>query len=179
MTSQLRWPVLVTALLAVALTGCAAPLPPPGPTPGFTSEAEAFAAAEKTYRAYVDALNEVDLSDPETFEAVYAWTTGEANAGARREFSRMHADGLTVDGVTTVTHVEATDSRLLRESVRIDVCLDVSRVTLVDNEGRSVVDLDRLDIQHMQVSLVHETTSPTGMLIGQIDGRSEGRRCDD
>ena len=40
-----------------ALVGCA-PSSEPTPTPtGFASEAEAFEAAEATYRAYVDATN--------------------------------------------------------------------------------------------------------------------------
>ena len=76
---------VVAATLALALvvglaTGCQ-PEPSPSPSgPAFANEEAAFAAAEETYRAYVDALNQVDLSDPETFEAVYAWTTGDANA---------------------------------------------------------------------------------------------------
>ena len=67
------------------LAGCAPTPPGPSPEPSvvFMTDDEAFAAAEATYRAYVDALNQVDLSDPDTFEAVYAWTTGEANANAR------------------------------------------------------------------------------------------------
>src|SRR6188768_3952981 len=92
-------------------TGCFAP-PDPEPTPLFSSEEEAFAAAEATYRAYVDALNQVDLSDPETFEEVYAWTTGEANAGARKSFSQMHADGWIVGGESQVTKVEPIESDL-------------------------------------------------------------------
>lgn len=76
--------------LAVVLgmtTGCQ-----PEPTPialqsDLRNRGKAFAAAEG-YRAYVDVLNQVDLSDPATFEAVYAWTTGEANAGARKSFPR-------------------------------------------------------------------------------------------
>src|SRR5688500_5990965 len=62
-------PALVTGLLA----GCAGDPEPAETTHGFASEEEAFAAAEETYRAYVDALNQVDLSDPETFEPVLAW----------------------------------------------------------------------------------------------------------
>src|SRR5690349_10893189 len=99
MTPKHRRPILICGLLAIALTGCASP-PDATPTPGFASEAEAFAAAEKTYRAYVDALNEVDLSDPDTFEAVYSWTTGEANAGERKTLSQMYADGWEVEGQT-------------------------------------------------------------------------------
>ncbi len=75
--------VVVALAVTLGATACQ-PEPTPTPTgPAFASEDEAFAAAEETYRAYVDALNQVDLSDPETFEAVYAWTTGEANAGEK------------------------------------------------------------------------------------------------
>ena len=80
--------------LALGMTTACQPEPAPSPSgPVFANEEEAFAAAEETYRAYVDALNQVDLSDPETFEAVYAWTTGEANASERKTLSQMHADG--------------------------------------------------------------------------------------
>ena len=98
-------PRVIAATLALALVaGMAACQPEPQPTPGgpvFATEEEAFAAAEETYRAYVDALNQVDLSDPETFEAVYAWTTGELNATTGKTLSRgMHAEGVTVSGAS-------------------------------------------------------------------------------
>ena len=72
--------------------------------PAFATEEEAFAAAEETYREYVDALNQVDLSDPETFEAVYAWTTGDANAKERERSSQPGCTptGLAVLGSTAV-----------------------------------------------------------------------------
>src|SRR5690349_13054891 len=98
---------VIAAALAVAVvlgtaTACQ-PEPAPSPSTGaFATQAEAFAAAEETYRAYVDALNQVDLSDPETFEAVYAWTTGDANANERKTLSRMSADGWRVTGSTAV-----------------------------------------------------------------------------
>ncbi len=92
--------VLTVGMLAVLAACAPAPAPSPTTSPTFSSEAEAFAAAEATYRAYVDALNAVDLADPRTFEPVYAWTTGPANAEARRSFSQMHADGWVVSGET-------------------------------------------------------------------------------
>lgn len=68
----------VGAVLAVVLVSGCTPTPEPTPTPtGFANEEEAFRAAEETYRAYVDALNEVDLADPATFEPLFVWTTGE------------------------------------------------------------------------------------------------------
>src|SRR5690349_14748370 len=99
-----RAPLLaaVSVALAATLAGCAPAVPAPEPTPTFSSEAEAFAAAEATYREYVKALNAVDLSDPETFEAVYSWTTGDARAGEREALTRMHADGWEVNGTTSI-----------------------------------------------------------------------------
>ena len=84
MITRLAGACAVAALVMSALVGCGTPTDPAEPTPVFTSEEQAFAAAEETYRAYVDALNQVDLSDPATFEPVFALTTGEANA-VRRE----------------------------------------------------------------------------------------------
>lgn len=157
--------------LAVGLTACQPEPQPSASGPVFASEEEAFAAAEETYRAYVDALNQVDLSDPETFEAVYAWTTGDANAGARESFSEMHADGWTVSGESVVgssTPIEATVST--DAVVSIAVCLDVSAVTLVDSAGESVVAADRPDSQSVRVDLIESAISPTNLLISNLDG---------
>lgn len=60
-------PALVAVAIAVLLTACT-PQPGPSPSPsttGFANEEEAFAAAEATYRAYVDALN-ARREDPES-----------------------------------------------------------------------------------------------------------------
>ncbi|MEN2741180.1 hypothetical protein ABCS02_25635 [Microbacterium sp. X-17] len=162
-------------LAAVALAGCTpVPSPTPTPAPSFASDAEAFAAAEATYRAYVDALNRVDLADPPTFEDVYSWTTGDANAEDRRSFSRMHADGLTVRGDSAVDLFERRPDTPLSASV----CLDVSRVELFDSSGASAVDPDRGDVQRMKVSFEKSDISDTGLRISSITGRSDGTPCE-
>ncbi|MFI8594242.1 hypothetical protein ACIGCK_07415 [Microbacterium sp. NPDC078428] len=123
---------------------------------------EAFAAAEATYRAYVDALNQVDLSDPNTFEAVYAWTTGEANANARATFSRMHANGWAVEGTTSfdaLPPVVQTGDELV-----LNICLSVGSVDVTDSSGRSMVPPDRRDDQPLRVSF-EQASSATGLLI--------------
>lgn len=165
--------------LALTLAGCAPEQSAPDPTPSFASEAEAFAAAEATYRAYVDALNAVDLSDPETFEGVYAWTTGEANAGERETLSQMHADRWVVDGETRVSLVQETAGAPYESQgvVALAVCLDISEVTVVDNHGQSVVDESRPDMQSMRISLIPVTASPTKFLISSIEGRDGEPQC--
>nr|WP_241742294.1 hypothetical protein [Microbacterium yannicii] len=162
----------------MALTGCTTPEPPePTPTPLFSSEEEAFAAAEATYRAYVDALNQVDLSNPETFEPVYDLTTGEANADFRESFSNMHAEGMVVTGSSTISALEplAIDSDF--EAAELAVCLDVSQVQVVDSTGASAVDPDRVPVQSLKILLSPTSESSFGWAIEEISGRNGEPGC--
>lgn len=164
--------------LALVLGGCTPePAPQPTPTSPFASEEEAFAAAEATYRAYVDALNQVDLSDPETFEPVFAWTTGEANAELRRSLSEMHANGWSVSGVSTVPLVQPTEADLEGAIVELAVCLDVASVAVVDESGESVVTEDRPPVQSMTVTTNASDSTPTGMAIALLAGREGEPSC--
>ena len=170
---------LALAMVVTFATGCQ-PEPAPSPTgPVFATEEEAFAAAEETYRAYVDALNQVDLSDPETFEAVYAWTTGEANAEARQTFSRMHADQWIVIGTSVPTVIEPVSwGAADLTQMEVAVCLDVSSVQLVDTSGQSVVSPDRPDQQSMLVSMTTSRSTGTHWIISDFDGRDGEPTCD-
>jgi len=170
--------LLATALMTATLTGCGPAAPTPTPTPtGFASEEEAFAAAEATYRAYVDALNQVDLSDPTTFEEVYRWTTGDANAGARELFSEMHAEGLAVSGDSMVQGVSLGEVTAKPLTVRLDVCLDVREVVVSDSSGASVVDPARTDVQSLAIT-VAESATTTGLAIAAISGREGEPLCE-
>lgn len=157
--------VLVVVLCAALLTGCAAdPIPDATPTPSFTSQADAFAAAEATYRAYVDALNQVDLADPETFEAVYAWTTGDFNATERESLTQMHANSWKVGGESVVLAAEPLSNA---EDLSILACVDVSGVTLEDATGESKVSPERPPKYAMSVEFTTSATS-TGLTITDV-----------
>ncbi|RUA25343.1 MAG: hypothetical protein DSY74_08925 [Actinobacteria bacterium] len=167
--------VIATMLAVGALAGCGPTDPTPTPTPtGFASEEEAFAAAEATYRAYVDALNQVDLSDPSTFEEVYRWTTGDANAEARESFSQMHADGWMVAGQTGYDSLRLVG--FASTPIRVEVCLDVTDVDVLDEGGQSVVPSTRLDRQAVSVDLTHADTA-TGLAISASNA-IESELCD-
>lgn len=163
MASRIRrtFPAVGAALLALALvTGCA-PEPAPTPTPtGFASDDEAFAAAEATYRAYVDALNAVDLSDPATFEPVYANLSGQALADEKKSLTTMSAEGWVVSGESKVRaffHGSAT------ETLTAVSCLDVSAIKLLNGFGESQVSPDRPDVYAFKLTFVQSspTASPT------------------
>jgi len=124
---------VAAAVLAVALSACM-PTPAPTPTPtGFASEEEAFAAAEATYRAYVDALNEARTggdADP------YDFLTGqalEAEIASEREFE---AAGIRLEGPLVIVSVRPLSAAATHALIQI--CLDVS--------GTRVLDVDDLDV---------------------------------
>ena len=167
------------AMLALALAAGCTPTPEPTPTPtGFASDAEAFRAAEETYRAYVDALNQVDLADPKTFEPVFAWTTGDANRAARKSFTEMHANGWTVEGLSLPLLVELRAFDRSSQTVSLSVCLNVSDVQLRDAAGESVVAADRRDVQSMAVDMARASAAdPELLLISKIDGREGDPEC--
>ena len=168
--------LLATVALVTALAACApAAAPKPSPTPtGFASKEEAFAAAEKTYRAYVDALNEVDLSDPATFEPVYAHLRGEAGDASRKSFSQMHADGWDVTGDSVVRLVEPISSS--GDEVELAVCVDVSAVKVLNADGKSVVG-SRPDVQSLLVRAVPDPRSSSTSLITQFSSRTGSPEC--
>lgn len=169
----------VVALVIVAATGCTSPPSPTSiPTPTFTSADQAYAAAEKTYRAYVDALNDVDLSDPKTFEAVYAWTTGEALEALKRSLTSMHSEGWTVSGNSVITEAIGAENDTDLHSVDLLTCLDVSQVSVVDPSGKSVVDADRGNTQAMRVTLTQTRSTSTFFSVARIDGREGKPECD-
>ncbi len=144
MIRERRCAAAATLALALALTTACAPDPAPTPTPtGFASQEEAFASAEATYRAYVDALNAVDLSDPATFEPVYLTLSGAALGNEKKSLTNMHAESWTVSGASRIAAFfpESADG-----SVSALSCLDVSDVTLVNDRGESQVAADRPDV---------------------------------
>ncbi len=172
-----RLAIVALAVAAMMLSGCSGQPATEATTPAFTSDAQAFAAAEQTYRNYVDALNHVDLSDPKTFEAVYAWTTGDANAADRKSFSEMHARTLVVSGTTRAPTIEPASVRLEPLAVELSVCLDVSEVKLVAPDGTSAVPPGRADLQSRKIVLVGTQASPTGLLISSFEPRQGAPAC--
>jgi hypothetical protein len=169
----------LAALSVVALvTGCAPQAEPtPTPTPRFTSQAQAYQAAEATYRAYVDALNRVDLSDPATFEDVYKWETGEALNSDKKNLTRYHAEGITKTGTTVLKSIQSRSASVDDTAIQLNICEDVSSVDLRDATGKSIVSSDRADIQATRASLQTTDATSTGYQLSGVWGRSDGPSC--
>lgn len=140
------------------------------------SDAAAFAAAEETYRAYVEALNAVDLADPSTFEPVYALTTGEILESDRKALSGYNASGVTMSGRTEVK--EVVPHSVDGDVAELYVCIDVSSVTLTNADGESMVPPDREPIQAMLVTAERDPQLDTGALLIDVVSTLEGPTCD-
>lgn len=143
----------VAAMCATATLAACSPAPEPTPTktPIFASEKEAFEAAEATYQAYTEATNALDLASPTTFERLYLWTSGPVEESARRTFSEMHAEHLTLSGTTKTLSFKPVSADLLSGKVVAKVCADVSDIDVVDVNGVSVMAASRLMIQPLTV----------------------------
>ncbi|WP_417564756.1 hypothetical protein [Microbacterium sp.] len=168
---------LLCAALSVAVLTACAPQAEPTPTPHFTSDQQAYAAAEQTYRNYIDALNKVDLSDPATFEDVYKWETGKALAADKKNLTKYHADRSTIEGESVVTRLLPESRSEDYSSVQIEGCVDVSSVIVRDAEGRSLVSPDRVSVQSITVVVTRWPSSSTHFLVSAIRGRTGGLKC--
>lgn len=172
-----RLALLLLASL-VLTTGCSGSAPSASPAPATrtpapietASDDAAFREAEATYRAYVDALNAVDLSDPATFEPVFALTTGRVNETDRRNLSAYHAEGVTLSGETVVVSMTPA-AQSTAESIALHVCLDVGTVDLRGEDGNTLVEPDRVPIQSLVVGFDSRSVA---LRIDRIEGADPG-----
>lgn len=168
----------VILIAALMLTGCGAGSAPPAvsgsPTSTTTPDAddEAFRAAEATYRAYVDALNAVDLSDPATFEPVFALTTGKLNDETRATLAEMHSAGWRVEGQSHVQHLRAIRVDVLE--VELAACLDVAAVRVLDQSGAVVTGEDRQPLQRLTVRTLRTGDS---QFIAAVEPGDQENQC--
>ena len=166
-----------TGLLVGMLSACtpeSKPAPKETKSAAFATDEEAFAAAEATYRAYVDASNAVDLQDPSSFEPVFSWLTDNALTEERETYTQFRAEGLRRSGDGTFDTF--TPTAVERDDVTANVCLDVSHIDLNYPNGSSAVPIDRPARTGRSVTFVRGE-SQTGLKIASHDDPPEGFEC--
>ncbi|MFT4213490.1 MAG: hypothetical protein QM622_01760 [Microbacterium sp.] len=152
--------VLAAAVLSVVLVACV-PEPEPSPSPtGFASEEEAFAAAEATYRAYVDAGN-ARREDPDSLPDPTVFLTGAALTAELASEQKFDDAGVSLKGDLTVHSIQEVSAT--QSNVELDTCIDASLTRVIEVEtGADVTPAERDDIFGMTIQIVW---SPTGPLI--------------
>ncbi|WP_314095978.1 hypothetical protein [Microbacterium foliorum] len=164
----------IAGALIIAAAGCSpGPSPAPTPTPAFTDEADAFAAAEKVYRAYNDALNARRQGDVTADPQQYL--TGAALEGDIEAMNSLVEWGLESTGNATVRSFQGVEVRAGSQAATVSglVCVDVSQVRVINASGEDVTPSERGEIVAQQVTF---TGAPDGVLISD-EASAEETSC--
>lgn len=152
------------ACLLGGLTACATAEPEPTPTPPFSSEEEAFAAAEETYRAYVDAENS-DRATSTNARDADGYLTGEALTFELDGRQLLSDSGVAVQGTVVLVGFQGQEALLNPPiSVTAVACIDVSGTRVIDEGGSDVTPSDRAPRQALDLQFVG---SSKGLLIAK------------
>jgi len=165
-------PLLVTVALLLALAGCVPSDPHPSTspsasaTPVFASDAEALAAAEKAYAAYLKVSDQVANDGGKNPERLKSVATGSLLSDDLAGFAsflekRWHSIGKTDLTKTVLQSADLTHGG--EGAVVVYICEDVAGVDVVDQNGASVVSAERPELQQFQVTfdLVHSQLTPS------------------
>lgn len=152
--------LLVTAAVLVALAGCAptnahpSESPSASGTPVFASDAEALAAAEKAYAAYVEISDQVLIDGGSHAERLKAITSASLYTEELKGFQLTAKNGWHSTGGTTYDHFSLQGYHPEDRAALIVayVCSDVSRVDVLDSNGVSVVSPDRSERTPFEVT---------------------------
>lgn len=121
--------------------------------PLFTSEAQAFAAAEETYRAYVDALNQ-RRENPSATPDPTEFLIGSALEVDLETQRQLEQSGLRIAGDTIILRVERGAISTTFDSIDLTVCLDSSGTLILDSSGVDVTPTDRSTVAEARVTVV-------------------------
>lgn len=139
--------------MLAACTPASEPEPEPTETALFSSDEEAFAAAEETYREYLAVYNAIDLADGSALDATRDYVTGRYAASERESISRLQAEELSRHGASKLVSFEG-QSYERPDRINARICSDVSETDIVDVNGKSVVSPTRPDRYALDVTFI-------------------------
>jgi len=155
-------PVLVTATLLLVLTGCVPPSghpsmsPSESATPVFSSNAEALAAAEKAYAAYLKVSDEIANDGGKDPKRLDGLATGSLLSDDLAGFASFAAKRWHSVGASQLTNTILQSANLEPDgkgTVIVYLCEDVSGVDVLDENDVSVISAGRPKLQQFQVQL--------------------------
>lgn len=161
MSRRLALAVLSLVLVVAPLAACTEstripPAEPPSATePLFASDEEALEAATEAYEEYLLVLDGL-LQSPKIVDSDFdGIATGEALEIARDSIQQFIDDGLAITAPRRIGKAELQQVIEGAESVEVVVyfCEDVSGITLIDREGRSLTTEDRPDHATFEVTV--------------------------
>jgi len=151
-------PLLATAALLVALAGCVptshpSTSPSASATPVFASDAEALAAAEKAYAAYLKVSDEIGHDGGNDPDRIASTVTTDRLAIEKRGSKALQDHGLHTAGLTTFSNgsLEQVTSSGREIEVAFYACWDANGVRVLDSAGRDVTPPGRVNQRTLEV----------------------------
>lgn len=162
--------VFALAALALLLSGCGGAARTSGqPTTLDSSEltnaatatpsalaATEFPLAKQAYLDYVAALNQLDLSDASSLEAVLALAAEPQLSGDRTFYGELMDKRWSIEGDVRVTELEVEDAEAAGTDIRLLVCADISSIRFLDDTGTERIPPDDGDVASTTVTMVRE-----------------------
>lgn len=178
-------PVALAAAVLFALAGCvpsdAPDRPSPSPTaaPVFASDAEALAAAEKAYAAYLRVSDEIAQDGgrgADRFDSVVTkqWMSKEKAAALQLAQSGRHQVGSTLHSPLKLQQVDADASGV---NVVAYSCLDLTGTRILNASGMDVTPSTRQLQLSVQVSFRSSATAPSLLLVDSNEPWSGSSFC--
>jgi hypothetical protein len=179
-------PGLLAVAVLLALAGCvpsdshASAAPSASATPLFASDAEALAAAEKAYAAYLRVSAEITADGGSDSSRIDPLVT-KAQAVKEHETYRFFADkSLRTTGVPTLGSVElqqVTYRSTGDAELALYVCVDATSVRVIDLAGEDVTPSDRVDQMSLEVTMRSSEAQPTQLLLAESNTWSGAGVC--
>jgi hypothetical protein len=184
-------PILAVCALLLAggfLAGCTSgkpqslptetPKSTPTPSPVFTSDAQALAAATEVYRRFLaasDVIGHEGGSDPDRVRPYVNDVVLAAEEKQAQKLKDAHARSY---GDTKVSKSQLQSVTQQGKSVTVSIyaCEDLSDVDVRDDSGNSLIDPSRADFVAYEVRL--EGESANGLVVAANKYWSGGRVCD-
>lgn len=150
---------MMAIAVAGSIVGCT-PQSAPSPSPStsataFSSDAEAFAAAEATYRAYVDATNARRV-DPKSLPDPNDFLSGQALDDEISTASTLDERGWHITGDTKIASIRHIGNEF--GLPLLQVCLDASATRVLDRSGSHVTPTGRTTVQSLAVKFANRSS---------------------
>lgn len=182
----MRVPSLIAtvALVAVLLSGCLpqqptpTPTPKPRSTPVFATDEEALAAATTAYAAYLAVSDQIAADGGKNPERLEPFVTPEQLPDVLTSFNGYIARGLHAEGQSTFDStalVQYEGGTQSSASIDIYLCLDVSKVRVIDESGADVTPADRRNRLPLQIGF--ESTATTTLRLARSESWTGDNFC--
>ncbi len=150
------------------------PVPTPSVTPVFTSDEEALAAAEESYKRYLAVSDGASSGGWVKPELLAPFTTAGELERTKITFAELAETGRHTQGESTF------DSMILQHrddlEVAVYVCLDVSGVRLLDSTGIDVTPADRPN--RLPLEIVFQIAPDERLMLDTSDLWAGGGICE-